>query len=242
MENSVPIPFQSSYPTYLYVIIPIITAYFGIFVTMSNHYVLRPRIESFLARVSLSSQLVRELIIDILSNMSFITYSFCCFLLTSPSDNSIRLLSFHNTLWVTICLAIVASYKIANEEPPSNIILIKNALILTLCCIDILYHYFTHTSIISFPLILTGLYLINLLINSNEEKFISFTLDVLAIKRDTKYQFVKNYLLSFESASPICPVSPTCQSVTPSPKLSWRIASKNMSQTERTELSTSLKN
>ena len=151
--------------------------------------------------------------------MSFITYSFCSFLLTSPSDNSLRLLSFHNTLWVTICLAIIASKKIASEEPPSNIIIIKNTLILALCCIDILYHYFTNTSLISFPLILTGLYLINLLINSNEEKFISFTLDMLGLKRDTKYQFVNRILYSFPNANPIYRVFPICLSIILSQKL-----------------------
>lgn len=59
MENSVPIPTQGDYPVYLYILMPILTAYVGVFVTMSNHYVLRPKIESFLAKVSLSSQIVR---------------------------------------------------------------------------------------------------------------------------------------------------------------------------------------
>lgn len=197
MENGSPISSNVSYPIYTYIIVPIVTAYVGIFVTISNHYVLKPKIESFLARVSLSSELVRELIIDLLSNMSFITYAFSSFLLTSPTDNSIRLLFFHNTLWVTLCLGVVMTFRVSPEFPPSNIILMKNTVILSLCCIDVLYHYFSGTSMISLPLIMTGLYIVNLLINSNEEKFISFTLEVLGLKKDSEYNFVIIYVIQF---------------------------------------------
>ena len=117
--------------------------------------------------MSLSSQLVRELIIDFLSNLSFITYAMCFLLLTTPSDNSLRLLSFHNSIWVTICLAIIVIYKIPPEETPSTTIMIKNVVILGFCSINIAFHYFAGLKIFSMPVILIGLYIINLLINAN---------------------------------------------------------------------------
>ena len=44
MEDSILIPTQESYSIYLEIILPVLTIYVGIFVTLSNHYVLRPKI------------------------------------------------------------------------------------------------------------------------------------------------------------------------------------------------------
>lgn len=55
--SSAPIAVEASYSTVVYVILPIATLYCGLFVMISNHYVLRPKIELFLEKAAISSSL-----------------------------------------------------------------------------------------------------------------------------------------------------------------------------------------
>lgn len=108
-----------------------------------------------------------ELIIDVLSNLSFISYAISAFFMTKVTDYPFRLLEYYNMYWLTLCLAVVMYMKIPIEEPISTIIISKNGFFLALCYADILYHYFAGSTLISFPVILLGLYLINMGINAH---------------------------------------------------------------------------
>lgn len=48
MENAYLISIDNTYSTAVYVILPLVTIYCGLFLSISNHYILRPKIESFL--------------------------------------------------------------------------------------------------------------------------------------------------------------------------------------------------
>jgi hypothetical protein len=61
--------------------------------------------------------MAREFIIDVLSNLSFISYAFSAYFIMEPSDYPIRLLEYYNMHWITICLAIVMYMKIPNTDP-----------------------------------------------------------------------------------------------------------------------------
>lgn len=87
--------------------------------------------------------------------------------MTTFSDHPLRTLEYYNCYWMTICLAIVMYMKHNNEDIVSNVVLSKNGIILGLCYVNILYHYFSDNLFISLPAIFIGLYLINLFINSN---------------------------------------------------------------------------
>lgn len=141
---------------------------------ISNHYVLRPKIELFLEKAAISSSLATELIIDILSNLSFISYAISATFLTPLSDHPLRTLEYYNSYWMTICLGVVMYAKCPADEQISRVVLAKNALLILLIYANIMYHYFAGSSLLSLPIILVGLYAVNLFINSNEDKFVDF--------------------------------------------------------------------
>ena len=79
---------------------------------LSNHYVLKPKIEAFLYKASISSNVIRELIIDFLSSLSLITLLLSSLLLTPTRDEPLVILSFHDNYWTTIFCALLVYWKI----------------------------------------------------------------------------------------------------------------------------------
>jgi len=75
--------------------------------------------------------------------------------------------------WSGLFLAIVA-FKAINfkEEPNFKLMLLKNILFLLLAYFTISFHYVTNTYLMSIGLILMLLYLVNLMVNGNEENFV----------------------------------------------------------------------
>ena len=59
---------------------------------------------------------------------------------------------------------------------------VKNIIFLLLCYVNTLYHYFTKTFYFTLGLVYIGLYLLNLLINSYEDRFINFINELLGLK------------------------------------------------------------
>lgn len=190
MESTYLISIDNTYSTAIYVILPLVTIYCGLFLSISNHYILRPKIESFLQKASFSSTIAIEVLLDILSNLSFITYALSAFLLTAPADHPIRILEFYNSFWLTLCLGLVIYFKVPVDIKISNIVFCKNGLILALCYINIMYHYIDSNKFVTLPAIFGGLYLLNLLLNSYEQKFVQVMLDLLNLKQPKIFKSV----------------------------------------------------
>ncbi len=131
------------------------------------------------------------MVLDILSNLSFITYALSAFLLTPPADHPFRILEFYNSYWLTFCLAIVIYYKVPVEINISHIVFCKNGLILVLCYINVMYHYIDQNKLVTLPAIFAGLYVLNLFLNSYEEKFVQTMLDLLSLKRPKSFKPVQ---------------------------------------------------
>lgn len=159
---------EESYSAGVYIVLGAATLYCGMYSSLSSHYILRPKIEPLLERLSVSSSLAIEVLVDLLSNLSFITYSACCSFLLPPSDAQPRLLQLYTLYWLTLCLAVVLYLRVGNSMGLSKVVLCKNGLLLGLCFTNIAYHYMTGTSLISLPAIFVGLYLLNLLLTAYE--------------------------------------------------------------------------
>ena len=92
------------------------------------------------------------------------------------------ILSFHDSFWLTICCGILVYWKIAEENVSSLKIIAKNIIFLALGYASTLYHYFSETFYFSIGLVYIGLYLLNLLMNSYEERFINFINELFGLK------------------------------------------------------------
>ena len=162
------IPISNEYSIEMKILIPIATVYCGLFTAISNHYILKPKIENFFHKTSISSAVIKELVIDFLSSLSFITLLLSSILLTPTDDEPLMMLTIHDIYWTTLCVYILMEWKMPEENIFSLKITIKNVIFLLLCYVNTLYHYFSRTFFITLGIIYCGLYLINLIINSYE--------------------------------------------------------------------------
>lgn len=74
------------------------------------------------------------------------------------------------------------------EEQISRVVLVKNGVLIMLIYANILYHYFSGSSLLSLPLVLVGLYAVNIFINANEDKFVEVVYELLALKQKQKHK------------------------------------------------------
>jgi hypothetical protein len=131
--------------------------------------------------------------VDILSNLSFISYAICSSFLTKPTDQPIRMIQIYTVYWTTICLSIIMYMRVPSAPNTSKVIFFKNGFILLLCFANILYHYFSDTSFITLPTVFTTLYIINIAITAYEEKFINIINEILSIESPPIPQPVHQY-------------------------------------------------
>ena len=142
-----------------------VVTYCGIFVMLSNHYVLRPRVESLLSKVHITSNLVQEIIIDFMSNLSNLSFLLSSILMTN-SDNGFSVVMIGDSMWAGILIAVITikNFQDSPEDIPESKVIIKNAVMLCLCYAAILYHYIAQVFFISLGASLLGVYVISLLI------------------------------------------------------------------------------
>lgn len=164
LNSSIMIQIQSEYTLLAYVLLPMVTLYCGIYLNLSNHYVFRPKLLPFFERLSISSSLAIQVLMDIVSNLSFITYSCSSFLSSPTTDSPFRLVSIYSIYWLTIFMSIIMYIKIGNDQSMSTIILCKNGIILVLGFGNLVYHYIGKVYYITLPSILILLYLVNVVI------------------------------------------------------------------------------
>ena len=74
----------------------------------------------------------------------------------------------------------------------------KNVFMLCLIYGAIVYHYFVDLQIISLPAILMGVYVVNVVINTYEAKFVQFMLELF----DMKIAPIQKKAAKFESSLP----------------------------------------
>ena len=166
-------------------LVPLATLYLGVFVILRNHYIMRPRIEGFLNNALIYSTLVRELIIDFISNLSSLAFLLSSIILTNK-DHGLATIVLSDTFWAGLFFALVAAKNITlkPELTPKMKIIIKNGLFLCLSYGVIVYHYIADLKLFTLGIGMLGIYGIHLLIIAYEERFFNFIDDMLEIKRE----------------------------------------------------------
>ena len=106
MSNSF-LNLPDSYPTYQIVIATLGTLYAALFVTTSNHFVFKPKIEHLFQHSSINSTILYQLLVDILSNLTSLTFILSS-LFFFKSDNSLSVMVYTDMSWSGVMLGIVA--------------------------------------------------------------------------------------------------------------------------------------
>ena len=148
------------------------TLYAAVFLMVSNHYVFKPKVEQFLVQSDIESKALQQLIIDFLTPLPHLIFVMSTVLLQKNSHGlSVMVLS--DSAWSGLLMAVIA-FKEVNykEEPNWQLLLIKNIVFVELVYGTILAHFLTSTYLITLGVVLALLYLINLLFNAYEDKFI----------------------------------------------------------------------
>lgn len=76
MNSTALIPLPATYPSYQLICIPLLIAYAGVFVMISNHFVFKPKLELFFSEGRLSSVVGQQLLVDFLTNLPVLTLMF----------------------------------------------------------------------------------------------------------------------------------------------------------------------
>ncbi len=127
-------------PAYLYAILPIIITYFGLFIMVNNNYILKPKVEAFLSKMTITSIAFREVLIDLVSSFSLLT------LLSGSANlqqnqNIISVLIVNDMFWVGLGLSYLSYIAIKMESHLPSQIFIKNGLILLGVYLCFGYHF-----------------------------------------------------------------------------------------------------
>lgn len=149
------------------------TAYAGCFLMVSNHYVFRPKVEQFLGEWAQSGA-GRQLLIDLVTNLPLLSFLVCT-LLVNGSDSGLSVVVYSDMSWSSLYVGLLAFRSQQRREVGNwKLMLIKSILLLGLIYASIAVHYLTASYSVSLAVILLLLYFLNLFIDSNEEKFVSY--------------------------------------------------------------------
>lgn len=158
--------------TFQIVILIISTFYVGIYMIISNHFVFKPKIEEYFSHNQIQSKALYQFVLDFLTNLSQLTFILCA-LLIDQSDSPLRIMTFSDMSWTTLCIAIISFKCIKNtQEKHWPLFLKKNTIILSLIYVIAWAFYFMNYFSMLMGIVFMAIYIINLIIDSNEEKFI----------------------------------------------------------------------
>jgi hypothetical protein len=142
---------------------------------VSNHYVFKPKVEQFFLQSSITSQALHQFLIDFLTNLSPLTFLVSTLLLMN-TDSALSVMIYSDISWSGLLVAFLAFRGVLqkDEENDWKLMLIKNVIFLAMIYGIIAGHYLSQLYYISLGICLFLLYMFNLLIDANEDKFISF--------------------------------------------------------------------
>lgn len=134
---------------------------------ISNHYVLRPKVEQFLGHWSQSGA-GRQLLIDLVTNLPLLTF-LACTLGVSSSDGGLSVVMYSDIGWSGLYVGVLA-FRGGQRKEVGNwkLMLIKSISFLGLVYASIAMHYLTHSYFVSLGVILLFVYFFNLAIDSHE--------------------------------------------------------------------------
>ena len=154
-----------SYPTYQMVLATLGTIYAALFVTTSNHFVFKPKIEHLFQNSSINSSILYQFLVDVLTNLTTLTFILSS-LFFFKDDNSLSVMIYTDMSWSGIMLAIVAFKGVSfKEEPNMRLMILKNVVFLGLIYVVVSLHYAMNIFLISIGLSMVLLYFCNLLAN-----------------------------------------------------------------------------
>ena len=171
MSNSF-LSLPDSYPTYQIVLATLGTIYTALFVTTSNHFVFKPKIEHLFQQSSINSSILYQFLVDVLTNLTTLTFILSS-LFIFQDDNSLSVMMYTDMSWSGIMLSIVAFKALPfKEEPNIRLMILKNVVFLGLIYAVVSIHYAINVYLISIGLAMILLYILNLLANGYEDKFV----------------------------------------------------------------------
>lgn len=172
MSESSVLELPSSFETYQIVLLSITTLYAALFVMISNHYVLKPKIERLFQESSIRSTVLYQFLADFLTNLTQLTFIMASVLFLND-DNAVSVIIYSDVSWCGIMMCVVAFKGLSPREDPNyQLLFLKNVVFLALVYVLIGSHYAAQEYLISLGVGLVGLYGVNLLLNGYQEKFI----------------------------------------------------------------------
>ena len=171
-EESEFLGMSGSFAPAITAVVLLATLYAGVYLMVSNHYVFKPKVENFLVNSSIESKALQQLIIDFLTTLPHLIFALCTVLL-QRSNNGLSVMLLSDSAWSGLLMAVLAFKAVPyREEANWRLILVKNIVFLELIYATLAVHFFAGNYLITVGVVLMLLYLINLLLNAYEEKFV----------------------------------------------------------------------
>ena len=153
-------------------LVVVAAVYAGIFLMISNHYVFRPKVQEFLGSWSQNGA-GRQLFIDLLTNLPLLSFLICT-LLVNNTDSGLSVIVYSDMSWSGLYVGLLA-FRIVQKKEVGNwkLMLIKTISLLCVVYLTISVDYISQSHSVTLGIMLFLLYFINLMIDSNQEKFVS---------------------------------------------------------------------
>ena len=135
-----------------------------------------------------------QFLIDVITNLTHLTFIITS-LLFIKDDNCLSVMVYSDMSWSGILMCVVAFKGLAlKEETNTRLMFIKNVVFLILVYLVVTAHYVTDSFLISLGASMMILYLLNLMANGYEEKFVAGMEGLFGYKIGDEMEEVYNIL------------------------------------------------